>query len=90
MIRKSKTTWSRTTKELPADAHLALKAILNCLASLQSQQDGKPVVRDAIVPALPDFLRALGVKTSQGATRILYYWRKLLVDEGYVTLGRLT
>jgi hypothetical protein len=68
-----------TGKALPEDLHYCAVAIIN---TVKEKAAGKGfATRDEVL----DGLAALKLKTTQAPIRILYYWKKNLIDNGYLT-----
>lgn len=82
--KKSRRMLRATTKEIPATEHYCAIAIVKVLRDLggldvEGNQYG-PVGRDAILEGLSK----MELKTKQSPTRILYYWKKYLITNGYI------
>lgn len=73
-----------------AGLHYCAKAIVDVLRTVgqEGAQPGqfKPVGRDQIVAGL----EALGLKTTQPGIRVLYYWKRSLLESGHIVKGSAT
>jgi hypothetical protein len=68
------------SKENESGLHKAACAWLNVLRTA-----GRPMDRDECLTALAE---VSDTGTSQKPIRIIYYWKKTLIDGGYITLSR--
>ena len=85
--RKKKSNMRLASTDKATDGlHYCAKAIIDVLrtAGQPAAVEGTPVVynsmsRDEVIAGLA----ALNLKTTQPAIRVLYYWKKFLIDGGY-------